>query len=124
MKHLVLLTLLAAAPLAGCDQAKNAFAGGGSERGRYVGVGHYTPGQMWTQVAGAPPSNDAAAAKPSDDEQVIIVMDSLTGEIRQCGNLSGRCVALNPWGKAAPEAPLALLKHYEQLAAEAEPATR
>ncbi len=38
----------------------------------------------------------AGKAGLADDEQVIVVVDSDTGEIRQCGALSGYCVGLRP----------------------------
>jgi hypothetical protein len=73
-----------------------------THHGRYVGVGIYSPGQLWQRMVTAEPPANAPpeAARTSDDEQVIVVVDSDTGEIRQCGNLSGYCVGLNPWTKA------------------------
>jgi hypothetical protein len=65
--------------------------------GRYVGIGIYSAGQMWQRMAGAARSRDESAATLRDDEQVIVVVDSQTGEIRQCGNLSGHCIRMNPW---------------------------
>jgi hypothetical protein len=123
MNRLILAVVVACTPLAACERANDGLGGSGVSRGRYVGVGHYSPGQMWTQIAGVPSSKDPAAARPDDDEQVIIVMDSLTGEVRQCGNLSGRCVGLNPWSKGAAGAPIALMKHAEELAADVEQPT-
>jgi hypothetical protein len=76
---------------------------------------------MWTQIVRGDAVNAPAAARPADDEQVIIVVDSTTGEIRQCGNLSGQCIAMNPWAKplaASQAAPLPLTKHAEELDAE------
>lgn len=103
--------------LAGCDRpaiSDNST----SARGRYIGVGIYAPGRMWRQVARPAPSADAASATIRDDEQVIVVVDSHTGELRQCGNLSGFCTAMNPWARglpAATRAPVPLVKHAEQL---------
>lgn len=99
--------------LAGCQ--KPAPEGGAASQDRYLGVGVYAPGAMWTQIArsGAPPG--AAAATLKDDEQVIVVVDSKTGEVRQCGNLSGFCIGMNPWAGAAPAAPVAVLKHADRL---------
>jgi len=54
--------------------------------GRYLGAAVYSPGRMWTQIARAGAPADAAAATLKDDEQVIVVVDSATGELRQCGN--------------------------------------
>lgn len=73
-----------------------------THHGRYVGVGIYAPGDLWQRMVTADPPANAPpeAARTSDDEQVIVVVDSDTGEVRQCGNLSGYCVGLNPWTKA------------------------
>ena len=68
-------------------------------------------------------ARDAAAANLGDDDHVIVVVDSRTGEIRQCGNYSGHCIGMNPWagplgqGQAAP---VPLTKHAADLAREAE----
>ncbi|HEX4741696.1 MAG TPA: hypothetical protein VH353_10225, partial [Caulobacteraceae bacterium] len=72
------------------------------------------PGLMWLQIAHADQPKDPAGSRISDDDQIIIVMDSNTGEVRQCGNLSGVCVAMNPWSKpvaASQTAPVLLAKH-------------
>jgi hypothetical protein len=66
---------------------------------RYQGVGIYAPDHLWTKMAAATQPKDAAAALVADDSQVIVVVDSRTGEIRQCGNRSGTCVAMNPWDR-------------------------
>jgi hypothetical protein len=90
--------------------------------GRYAGVGLYPAGSMWSQLAAAAAPKDAAAARVTDDEQVIVVIDSQTGELRQCGNLSGYCIGLNPWAKplaTTQAAPAPLLKHAAELAQEA-----
>lgn len=50
-------------------------------------------------MATANPSAAPEVARLSDDEHVVVVVDSLTGEIRQCGDLSGYCVGMNPWAK-------------------------
>jgi hypothetical protein len=115
MKRLASITLIACAPLAACSQAKSGLASGDGH-GRYVGVGHFAPGPMWSQVADAAAAQ-GQAARPDDDEQIIVVMDSVTGEVRQCGNLSGRCLSLKPWSGAAPALPATLLKHAAELEA-------
>ncbi|THD80734.1 MAG: hypothetical protein E7812_06645 [Phenylobacterium sp.] len=117
MKLAPLVGLLVAVALTGCQKAADS-GGAGAGHGRYVGIGHFSPGRMWTQVVRRAAGQNPAVAKPADDEQVIIVLDSATGEVRQCGNLSGACIGMNPWGKplATEEgAPVAVAKHVEQL---------
>jgi hypothetical protein len=73
---------------------------------------------MWRQIAHSGPAANAASATLGDDEQIIVVVDSNTGELRQCGNLSGFCTTMNPWTNSLPSAahaPTALVKHAEQL---------
>jgi hypothetical protein len=88
--------------------------------GRYAGIGTYDTGRLWGELAGANASSDPAAAKVRDDEHVIVVIDSHTGEVRQCGDYSGFCVTMNPWSGDGPEtgAPVKLAKHAADLAAE------
>ena len=133
MKVLMLLAAaVAALTVGGCtrkDEAASPSAGP-LHRGRFSAVGLYAPGQMWRQLAASAPTKDGPPADPAaasldDDEQILVVLDSATGEVRQCGNLSGRCIAMNPWSKpvgGAPAAPAALLKHAGQLQAEWEKA--
>ena len=122
MKSVAVPSAIAAMCLAGCGRPAN----GGltvAPHGRYAGVGVYPAGRMWSQQAVGDPSRDLASAKLRDDEQVIVVVDSNTGELRQCGNLSGYCVGLAPWAKplaAGQVGPTPLLKHADQLQAEAE----
>jgi hypothetical protein len=122
---ILILAMAATVGLAvgGCQKAEERTpAAAGGARGRYVGVGIYSPGQMWSQLARAPAAGtDPASASLDDDEQVIVVLDSTTGELRQCGNLSGHCIGLNPWSKPLAEGqrlPSRLLKHAQELQAE------
>ena len=114
--------LLATLCVGGCDSAPETSQTHGSH-GRYIGIGIYAAGDVWAQVAAANPSRDAAAANLDDDDHVIVVVDSRTGEIRQCGNFSGHCIGMNPWsaplgqGRATP---VPLTKHAADLAREAE----
>ena len=130
MKAWFVVAGLAALLLGACQKKAETPAtglfGGNGPRGRYVGVGFYNPGQMWVHLkpalAPAEPSADPGAATLADDEQIIVVMDSATGEFRQCGNLSGHCIGFNPWAKplgVAQSAPVQLLKHAQQLREEA-----
>jgi len=124
MHHNVILVLaLCALPLAACQKVGEAAAEAGKPgaRGRYVGVGIYSPGRLWAELAQPPPAmSDAAAANLDDDDHVIVVVDTATGELRQCGNLSGHCLTSNPWAKttSAQPAPAKMLKHLADLMAE------
>lgn len=118
MKLLVAAALVATAALAGCQKKEEVPAGAspaglfGRSGGRFIGVGHYTPGRLWAQLA-RPASTDPAAGRLDDDDEIIVVLDSRTGEVRQCGNLSGHCIAMNPW--AQPAVQVQLQKHNEDL---------
>ena len=77
-------------------------------QGRYAGVGVFAAGRAWPVLtAGAGARGDVAGL--ADDETIVAVTDTRTGEIRECGALSGVCVGFNPWlrpaGAGAP-APL------------------
>ena len=94
-------------------------ADGAAAHGRYLGVGTYSPGELWSRMvvrgAAAPPPQ---AATPADDEHVIVVVDSRTGEIRECGDYSGLCVAMNPWTRAVAASqavPVTLTKHLSEV---------
>lgn len=116
------LIVLSAALLAGCNQSQTADSMQARSPGRYSGIGTFEPGRLWQEMTGAPAPQDRKAATLADDEHIIVVLDSHTGEVRQCGNHSGICVAMNPWsGKAAPlAAPTKLTKHAADLDAEVE----
>jgi hypothetical protein len=126
MKPWIVCAAIAVLGVSGCakpvdwaDESRGAPHG----KGRYIGVGLYHAGRMWAQVVDAEAPKDAAASRAKDDEEIVIVLDSSTGELRQCGNLSGACIAMNPWAKplvAPRQAPVLLNKHAEQLDAEAE----
>lgn len=109
---------LAGIVLAGCNQQDAASPAGPKSPGRYAGIGTFEAGRLWRQMSGAPTSKDAADASLADDEHVIVVLDSHTGEIRQCGDHSGFCVAMKPWATAATVAPTKLVKHAAELDAE------
>lgn len=125
MRQLVLIAA-ALAGLGGCQKAAESPAGplfGSGGRGRYLGVGVYSPGRMWAQlVRSETPPPDPARATLRDDELVIVVVDSATGELRQCGNLSGYCITMNPWtgagAQTAPKAPAQLAAHLKDLEAQ------
>jgi hypothetical protein len=121
MKVWIIAGAVAALSLGGCQKAPGGAASSltPQSKGRYVGVGLFPAGRMWEQVVVADPAKDSAA-RPADDEEIIVVLDSTTGELRQCGNLSGACIGMNPWAKPASQmAPTALVKHAQQLDDEA-----
>lgn len=88
--------LLLALGMSACD-ATPASERAQHRGGRYQGIGIYGAGRMWQHIVTPAPDGDGRAARTADDEVVIAVVDSHTGEIRQCGNISGRCIAMNPW---------------------------
>jgi len=97
----------------------------GPHHGRYAGIGLFSPGKVWAHLQGET-TKDPAAAKPEDDDAVIVVVDSDTGEMRECGNYSGLCVSMNPWTKAiAPQrhTPVAVNAHAAELEQPTENAT-
>ena len=112
---IVTLTLL----LGGCDQASNGRASP-ERHGRYAGIGTYPADQLWSHMAEPAQPAGAAAATIRDDEQIIVLVDSRSGEVRQCGNLSGHCIAMNPWTGATRAAPVRLTAHAADLAREIE----
>lgn len=101
------LATLATMGLASCAKNAEVPAGDGlfGGHGRHLGVAIYAPGRMWAEIVRTPAATSTAAAPnaatPRDDEQIIVVVDSKTGELRQCGNLSGVCIAMNPLVQAA-----------------------
>jgi len=106
--------------LAGCNQSPDVSAPGPRSPGRFAGIGVFDAGRLWGQMTGSPSASDSALAKLQDDEHVIVVMDSHTGEVRQCGDHSGYCVSMNPWagGGSRTFLPVKLSKHAADLAAE------
>jgi hypothetical protein len=99
--------------LAGCDR-HDAGSIGLKSPGRYSGIGTFDAGKLWSQMI-PPASKDPAAAKLADDEHVIVVLDSHTGEVRQCGDHSGYCVSMNPWDARVQMTPVKLGKHADEL---------
>ena len=127
MQRSVVVVSIASLCLLGCKMPSSGTDAGAVSHGRYLGVGIYPAGQMWSQIVNAGAPKDPAAARANDDEQVIVVVDSNTGELRQCGNLTGRCVGMNPWARPlapAQLAPVPLAKHADQLAQEAAAAAK
>jgi len=100
--------------LTGCVRHDDGAADSLGQHGRYAGVGIYQPGLPWDRLLAAEASADPSAAKRVDDQAIIVVVDSRTGELRACGDLSGYCVGMNPWRAAllkAQTTPVAVTKH-------------
>lgn len=112
--------LLTSWALSGCGEEVAMPDSGPRSAGRYSGIGTYDAGRLWAEMAGIKSPSDPAAARLEDDEHIIVVIDSHTGEVRQCGDYSGVCVSMNPWtGQDARSAtPVKLEKHAADLAAE------
>lgn len=103
--------------LAGCHRMPDGVGNRGP-RGRFAGIGIYDAGRVWRQMA-TQEAKDPALAKLADDEHIIVVIDSRTGEVRQCGDHSGQCVTMNPWtGSAVPGLPVRVTKHAAELDAD------
>ena len=113
--------LIAALGAGGCDNPSE--VGPGPQRdggGRYFGIGIYPAGELWPSMVSSDRAANEAAATRADDSQIIVVVDSLTGEVRQCGDLSGYCIGMNPWtGAPGSAAPVKLTVHAADLAREA-----
>jgi hypothetical protein len=111
--------------IAGCNKSMAVDADGTASRGRYSGIGTFPADPLWHQRTDLTPQ-DESKARLADDSQIIIVVDTQTGEVRQCGNNSGQCVRMNPWSKdaAASSLPAALKKHAADLDAEAAQSTQ
>lgn len=125
MKAVGLVVVFTALGLCACNKPESAGFDSAQAHGRFAGIGIYSIDRMWSQIAGADASKSPAASRLKDDRQVIVVVDTRTGEVRQCGNMSGFCVGMNPWAKslsAAQSAPLAVLKHEQDLEADDEAA--
>jgi hypothetical protein len=95
---LVCIAGSAVASLCACEKPA-ASVDVASQHGRYVGVGIYSPGQPWTKIVATATPKETPAARPIDDQAIIVVLDSKTGEVRGCGDMTGYCVGMNPWAK-------------------------
>jgi hypothetical protein len=116
-----LLALMLLPALAGCGEPVEDGPRHGKADGRYAGIGVFAVGELWAEIAGAAQPKEAATARLADDEHIIVVVDSRTGEVRQCGDHSGYCVAMNPWSGPAGlrgTVPVALARHAADLARE------
>jgi len=114
----IILPLALLACLSGCDGMASNTAADARQHGRYAGIGIYAPGKLWgAQVnAEGQAKQDPARAKLIDDDAIIVVVDGKTGEVRECGNYSGYCAAIQPWTKAVETGPVKLSKHASDVA--------
>lgn len=128
MKKTVAVMLLAAFALAGCKKYAAAEAERGARHGgRYFGIGIYSANTLWEHLVRKEErkatSKSPQAATLKDDSEIIVIVDSRTGEIRQCGNYSGYCLSSNPWKGEAGSSPAALAKHAADLERESRQST-
>lgn len=114
MRIATIMVFGVSALLAGCHGDSSGITGR-QQRGRFAGIGVYEAGRLWQHMTAQDPQ-DPAVAKLADDEHIIVVVDSRTGEVRQCGDHSGYCVAMNPWAGPRPTSlPARLSKHAADL---------
>lgn len=106
----------------GCNKSMAIDGDDATPRGRYSGIGTYPADRLWEQRKVENTSQESDRAALADDAQIIVVVDTQTGEVRQCGNNSGLCVRMSPWAKDAVSQalPAALKKHAADLKAEEE----
>jgi hypothetical protein len=120
MKRLFAVVAFACS-LHACSKPADSAIAGPKKDGRYVGVGIYGPGALWPYLKNGPSEKNADAATLADDDEIIVVVDTHSGELRQCGNLSGHCIRMNPWGEG--KTPVTLSKHRSDLMDEQDTAT-
>jgi len=113
---IVVGVVIAAVSLSACKRKDGTWASlsGEPHQGRYLGVGVYRPEAAWARMVSAQQTDTTPAAKTAGDQVVIVVVDSGTGEVRACGDLSGYCIGMNPWNKALAKtqiAPIAMTRH-------------
>ena len=122
MRYQVLVGIgLASLVLFGCSRKADDvsggwfdFGGGANAPGRYASVGVYSPSRQWTRLIANQEIKDKDAARPIDDQEIIVVENSTTGEVRACGDLTGYCIGMNPWKSqllSSQVAPVKLTKH-------------
>jgi hypothetical protein len=104
---------IAAVCLCGCrpTDGEGGWAWNGDDHhGRYAGIGIYQPGEPWTKIVDSQLPPDTPSARAVDDQAIFVVIDSATGEIRACGDLSGYCIATNPWNMTMTKAQIAPIR--------------
>jgi len=119
MNKYVAAMLLAGVGLTGCEKLVPAGDGSMRHGERYFGIGIYSPGALWEQLVRKDRPKDGTkdpqAALLADDSEIIVSVDSRTGEVRQCGNYSGYCISSNPWSGEVGTLPVALAKHASDI---------
>ncbi|WP_340317348.1 hypothetical protein [Rhizorhabdus argentea] len=125
MKKSVAALVLATIALAGCQREAVVDAERDTRQGgRYFGIGIYSANGLWEHLVRQEPPNagqkNPKAATLGDDSEIIVVVDSRTGEVRQCGNFSGYCISTNPWKGQAGSLPATLAKHASDIEKESE----
>ncbi len=110
------MSAAAVAILGGC----NAPPPNASEaiHGRYTGIGTYSPGALWSKIGSPRSAENPQMATTADDEHIIVVVDSQSGEVRECGDYSGICVSLQPWMKAVTKtqtSPVVITRRLPQI---------
>jgi hypothetical protein len=111
-----LLPLLALASLCGCGHRDGGGISRSARHGRYAGIGVFDAGVLWSKMAIPNKPAAAQAATTADDEHIIVVVDTDTGEVRECGDHSGYCTAIDPWTQGIAlqqRAPVPLTAHAE-----------
>ncbi|QUD89462.1 hypothetical protein [Phenylobacterium montanum] len=109
--------VLAGLALSGCKKLSEPAAEErqAAQHGRYAGVGLYGPSKQWTKLISTQQTKDESTAQPIDDQIIIVVQDTVTGEVRACGDLTGYCIGMNPWKKALLAEQIAPLKLNEHV---------
>ena len=116
--------LLASLTLSACGpKVVEGGAGAPSAHGRYNGVGIYGPGKQWTKMMAAQQAADPQLARPIDDQVIIVLEDSLTGEVRACGDLTGYCIGMNPWKTALTSGQISPVRMTAHVSPDPEEAT-
>ena len=122
MRPMILVASAFCLLLAGCQKQSGVAAEADSPKspGRFAGIGVFDVGRLWSEMAVPGTQKDPAPATIRDDEHIIVVVDSHTGEVRQCGDHSGYCVAMNPWTGTGGQnvLPVKLTKHAADILAE------